>query len=102
MVHDAANSDKHSVMEGWSMEATFPTAAEIENLAALIAPGTEIYLSTLPHVSLDQHIDTARMVRANGLEPVIHVAKRYFTTRTELAGYLARANREASVDHMLE
>ena len=45
-------------MDSWAMEATIPNPAEIKNLAAMIAPGAEICLSTLFHVSLDQQIDT--------------------------------------------
>jgi methylenetetrahydrofolate reductase (NADPH) len=90
-----------SIMNGWSLEATLPKPDEIETLARRLAPGTEVFLSTLPHVSLDQQIETARSVRANGLEPVLHIAARYFASRTELVGYLARANREARADRVL-
>lgn len=88
-------------MDGWSLEATLPKTGEIENLVTLLAPGTEIYLSTLPHLSLDQQIETAKLVRASGFEPVLHVAVRYFSARTELVGFLARANREVGADRVL-
>jgi methylenetetrahydrofolate reductase (NADPH) len=88
-------------MDGWSIEATLPRPAEIAALADRVRPGTEVFLSTLPHVSLDQQIETARAVRAAGLEPVLHVAARYFASQTELVGYLARASREARVDRIL-
>ncbi len=85
----------------WSIEATLPKPDEIETARSLLHEGTKVFLSTLPHVSLDQQIQTARIVRANGLEPVLHVAARYFETRTALVGYLARANREAAVSSLL-
>lgn len=88
-------------MDGWSIEATLPKKSEVENLAELVPAGTEVFLSTLPHVSLDQQIETAHIVRVNGFEPVLHVAARYFASRTELVGYLARANRETHADNML-
>lgn len=90
-----------ALMSGWSLEATLPRAAEIEALAHRLAPGHEVFLSTLPHVTLDQQIETARRVRAAGLEPVLHIAARYYASRTELVGYLARANREAGADRVL-
>ena len=90
-----------SVIEGWSIESTLPKKSEVEKLAELVPAGTEVYLSTLPHVSLDQQIETAHIVRVNGLEPVLHVAARYFATRTELVGYLARAGRETAAENML-
>jgi len=101
MNQEAANSPRPSIMDDWSIEATLPKTGEVEALAKLVAPGTEVYLSTLPHVSLDQQIETARIVKANGFEPVLHVAARYFATRTELVGYLARAVREAGSQRML-
>ena len=94
-------ADRISVMHGWSIESTLPKKSEVENLAELVPAGTEVYLSTLPHVSLDQQIETAHIVRVNGFEPVLHVAARYFTSRTELVGYLARANREIGSENML-
>lgn len=85
----------------WSLEATLPKPAEIEAAASVLDGGTEVFLSTLPHVSLDQQIETAGIVRSNGLEPVLHIATRYFATRTEMVGYLARANQEADVSRVL-
>lgn len=85
----------------WSLEATLPKPTEIEAVASVLDEGTEVFLSTLPHVSLDQQIETAGIVRSNGLEPVLHIATRYFATRTEMVGYLARANQEADVSRVL-
>lgn len=71
----------------WSIEATLPKPDEIETARSILDEGTKVFLNTLPHVSLeDQQVQTARIVRANGLEPVLHVAARYFATRTELVG----------------
>lgn len=88
-------------MRDWSLEATLPKPDEIERLAGLVGPGKQVYLSTLPHVALDQQLETARIVRSLGLEPVPHVAVRYFAHRSALAGYLARVVREASVSRVL-
>jgi len=51
-------------MGGWSIESTLPKKSEVEKLPELVPAGTEVYLSTLPHVSLDQQIETAHIVRA--------------------------------------
>ena len=92
---------RRSIMSDWSIEATLPRPEEVEILAQLVRPGTEVYLSTLPHVSLDQQIETARIVRASGLEPVPHIAVRYFFNRSELSGYLDRVVGEANVSRCL-
>jgi len=83
------------------MEATLPKEGELDSVANTIPSGTEIFLSTLPHVSLDQQIDTARTVYGKGLNPVLHIAARYYGSKTELAGYLTRASREAQADGFL-
>jgi methylenetetrahydrofolate reductase (NADPH) len=101
MMADSPRGQPPALMSGWSLEATRPRAAEIDALAHRLAPGTEIFLSTLPHVSLDEQIETAQRMRAAGLEPVLHVAARYFASRTELVGYLTRATREAQAGRVL-
>lgn len=88
-------------MSDWSIEATLPKPQEVEKLARLLRPGTEVYLSTLPHVSLDQQAETARVIRAHGLEPVPHLAVRYFSGRSEIAGYLDRIVGDAGVNRCL-
>lgn len=88
-------------MDGWSLEATLPKPEEIEALAGLLAPGAEVYLSTLPHVTLDRQIETARLVRAAGLTPVPHLAARYFASAKEVADFLERVVAEAAVRQLL-
>lgn len=97
----ATTATAQTVMTGWSIEATLPKPAEIEGLASRLDRGAAVFLSTLPHVSLDRQIETARIVADNGLDPVLHIAARYYATRTELVGYLARANREAGAARVL-
>lgn len=88
-------------MKNWSIEATFPKPGEIANITTMVESGTEIYLSTLPHVSLDQQINAAKLVRAAGLEPVLHIAARFFLKSSDLSAYIERAVREANVNRLL-
>ena len=75
--------------------------SEVEKLAELVPAGTKVCLSTLPHLSLDHQIETARIVRVNGFTPVRNVAARYFASQTELVGYLVRAKPEIWSENML-
>lgn len=100
-VTPAPAASKASVMDGWSLEATLPKPEEIEALAGILAPGAEVFLSTLPHVTLDRQIATARLVRAAGLEPVPHIAARYFGSPKEVADFLEQAVAEADVRRLL-
>ncbi len=78
-------------MDGWSIEATLPKPEELEILATLLPAGTEVFLSTLPHVTLARQLDAAGRIRASGLEPAPHIAARYFAGRGELEAFLAQA-----------
>ena len=94
-------SPPRSIMDGWSIEATLPKPEELEVLAALLPAGTEVFLSTLPHVTLERQLDAARRIRASGLEPVPHIAARYFADRGELEAFMARAADAAAIRSVL-
>lgn len=88
-------------MDGWSIEATLPKPAELAALAALLPAGTEVFLSTLPHVTLARQLGAAKRIRASGLEPVPHIAARYFAGRGALEDFLAQAAETAAVRSVL-
>jgi len=88
-------------MDGWSIEATLPKPEELEALAALLPAGTEVFLSTLPHVTLARQLDAAKHIRASGLEPVPHIAARYFADRGALEDFVASAAETAAIRSVL-
>ncbi|MHA1537821.1 MAG: methylenetetrahydrofolate reductase [Alphaproteobacteria bacterium] len=90
-----------SLMAGWSIEATLPKPEELDVLAELLPAGTEVFLSTLPHVTLDRQLDAARRIRDLGLEPVPHIAARYFAGRGALEAFVARAAKIAAIRSVL-
>jgi methylenetetrahydrofolate reductase (NADPH) len=89
-----------ALMEGYSIEATRPTDADIAALAAFKS-GTRIYLSSVPNRPADEAVHAAVSLRAAGLEPVPHVAARNFSSADALDDFLARLNGEARVDNVL-
>lgn len=91
----------HTVMDDWSIEATLPKPEEIDALARIARPGMEVFLSTLPHVTLDNQLDTAERVRAAGLEPVPHIAARYVESRDAARAQIERLVGAADVNHVL-
>lgn len=97
----AAGDHDPAMMTYWSIEATLPKTDEIDALAALVAPGTEVFLSTLPHVTLDKQVAAARQVRAAGLEPVPHIAARYFADEDALRRLLADMEEAAAIRRIL-
>jgi methylenetetrahydrofolate reductase (NADH) len=90
-----------SVMGGWSIEATLPKPEELDVLATLLPAGTQVFLSTLPHVTLARQLEAAGRIRASGLEPVPHIAARYFADRGELEAFVAQAASMAAVRSVL-
>jgi methylenetetrahydrofolate reductase (NADPH) len=89
-----------ALMDGFSIEATRPSVADIAGLAAL-KRGTRVYLSAVPNRPPDETLAAAVQVRAVGLEPVPHVAVRNFGSEQALDDFLARLNGEARVDNVL-
>jgi methylenetetrahydrofolate reductase (NADPH) len=87
-------------MQGFSLEAIRPAAAEIEALAGVLPQGAHVYLSSVPARPQIELIEPARRLRAAGFEPVPHVAARHAPTADALDDLLARL-REAGVRRIL-
>jgi len=94
---DILPSDAANFMRGWSLEATYPTAADIMALRALVPPGTRLYLSALPNQPYERLVASACSVRAAGLEPVPHVAARHYPSRAALDACLDAFAEKAAV-----
>jgi methylenetetrahydrofolate reductase (NADPH) len=86
---------------GFSVEATRPSADDVTALAAIVHPGTHVYISAVAHRPLGEIVDAAANLRKAGLEPVPHLAVRNFTDAHELEVFLARLRDEADVHRLL-
>src|SRR5882762_9718359 len=101
---DAASEAIASIsafMRGASLEATRPTANDVDTLKAAAAPGTPIYLSAVPTRPQVDVVGQVALVRAAGLEPVPHLAVRNFASPDALGRFLDRLNGEAGVRRLL-
>jgi methylenetetrahydrofolate reductase (NADPH) len=101
---DAASESIASItafVRGASLEATRPTADDVDALKAAAAPGTPIYLSAVPTRPQEDVVGQAALVRAAGLEPVPHLAVRNFASPDALGRFLDRLNGEAGVRRLL-
>ena len=88
-------------VQGFSIEATRPSAAEIDALAAILPKGTRVYVSAVPTRSVQEVLDSAIRLRAAGFSPVPHVAARMFATTAALDEFLAQLTSKASVVRLL-
>jgi methylenetetrahydrofolate reductase (NADPH) len=89
-----------ALLQGFSVEATRPTDADIAALHGL-PRGTRIYISAVPGRAAEEITDAAIRLRTAGFEPVPHVAVRNFQSTGTLDEFLARLNGEAHVQRVL-
>ncbi len=66
-----------------------------------LAPGTSVYITSLPGAEHGELVSAAVAVRAAGHRPIPHIAARGFTGRDELDALLGRMADEAGVDDVL-
>ncbi len=90
-----------ALWRGWSLEATLPTARDIDILRDTLAPETRVYLTALPGVPYAKQLVSAARLRAAGFEPVPHLAARAFRSRDRLSDYLKVARQEAGITKAL-
>ncbi len=88
-------------MRDWSLEATYPNAADLDALKAIIRPGTPVYLSAVPTRPIEHLVACAKAVRAAGLQPVPHLAVRNYADHASLSDFLMRVTGEADARRVL-
>jgi len=88
-------------MRDFSVEATRPADADIAALAGVLARGSRVYVSAVPHHPVEESIGAAVRLRAAGFEPVPHIAVRSFPSATALDDLLTRLCGEADVRRAL-
>jgi methylenetetrahydrofolate reductase (NADPH) len=88
-------------MQGYSLEATRPTGADLAALRDATPAGTLVYLSAVPSRPNEDLVETAAAVRAAGFEPVPHLAARAFRDRDALDHLLARLAGAAGIRQVL-
>ncbi len=85
----------------FSLEATRPNAAEIAALAAILPPGTQVYLTAVPGADTRSQIEAAAGLRKAGLEPVAHIAARRSASESQLHELLSGLRGEADMKRLL-
>lgn len=93
--------DVAAFVRGFSIEATRPTAAEVEMLAQILPTGTAVYLSAIPTKPHRNLIEAATMIRTAGFEPVPHLAARSFASVSAFDDVLSALTAEAQVRRVL-
>ncbi|HVB89509.1 MAG TPA: hypothetical protein VND97_04855 [Beijerinckiaceae bacterium] len=84
-----------------SFEITRPSDRDLEEIARVLTPGDEIYLTAVPRRPVEELVAAARAVRGAGLEPVPHIAARHFTALARIDDLLRRLVGEAQVSKIM-
>ena len=85
----------------FSIEATRPSVAEIDALAAIVPAGTPVYLTAVPAVDVRELTATAARLRRAGLEPVAHIAVRRLTSIAQWQETLRALRTESDMRRLL-
>jgi 5,10-methylenetetrahydrofolate reductase len=86
-------STKQQIMDlltGFSIEMTPRESAGIASLADYLPKGTTVDITHITSADLPRVVDAVKAIRAEGFNPVPHLAARSFTGGTQLEAYLQR------------
>lgn len=97
----AGMMDIQALVQGFSVETTPGSAAKVDDFAALLPAGTVVNVTQLPGTALTDTIAVCKRLRAEGMEPVPHIAARSLSGEAELASYLEGLVAEAGVREVL-
>jgi len=84
-----------------SLEVALREAAKLPEAAALLPSGTCVYVPSLPARPLALSLPLLAAIRAQGLDPVPHVAARRVGAHAELETFLKQAVREHGVHRVM-
>ena len=96
-IHPDWDKSRGNMVDGYSLEMTAKELDGLREAAPLIRPGTQVAVTFLPGEEMEQRVEAAKLVRALGFEPIVHLSARRLTSREELDTYLGRITSEAGV-----
>ncbi len=89
------------LLDGFSIEVTPGAAAKVASFAALLPPGTAVYVTHFPGTDTSAALALCGRLSAEGLRPIPHLAARNLGSRAALTDWLARAVEQAGVRSVL-
>ncbi len=93
--------DVVALLDGYSVETTPISDAQIGEFADHLPEGTPVYIGWPPSKSALDVAETARRLAGRGLDPVPHVAARRLSGEAELEDFLERVTLQAGVREVL-
>ncbi len=86
---------------GASLEISPKAVGKLAQVAGVIAPGTRLYIASVPGEAVAAVQDTAIAVRRAGFTPVPHLPARGFRSQDQVRDHLVRLADEAGVTEIL-
>lgn len=88
-------------LRGFTVETTPGTAAKTPDYRAMLMPGTQVAVTFLPGSDFADTVATSLRLRAEGFEPLPHLAARSFPSRAAFEEGVARLVGEAGVAEVI-
>lgn len=104
VVADRAGEFKEQVrglLSGFSLETTPPQAIKLDSFRNHLRTETSVYVTFLPGSDFNESVATAKRLRAEGFNPVPHLAARSLPSKSFLDDAVARLVGEAGVREVL-
>jgi methylenetetrahydrofolate reductase (NADPH) len=89
------------LLRNYSAEVTCGDGKSIRAAGSFMAPGSEVFITSLPSDKVDRCVAVAAELRDAGLVPVPHIVARNIGSRADLEVLLRRLTGEARVDRVL-
>jgi methylenetetrahydrofolate reductase (NADPH) len=90
-----------ALLQGHSIEVMPRTAARVEDFAAILAPGTRVYIAHIDGTPIEDMVATAARLARAGMQVMPHFPARIIADRATLADWIARYRGEAGVTQAL-
>lgn len=96
-----ATPEMEAFLQGYSIEVMPRTAAKVEDFRALLPVGTRVYIAHIEGTPIEDMVDTARRIAAEGYDVMPHFPARIIKDKATLENWIAMYQGEAGVEQAL-
>ncbi|WP_294220157.1 methylenetetrahydrofolate reductase [uncultured Shimia sp.] len=89
--------EMEAFLQGYSIEVMPRTAAKVDDFRTLLPAGTRVYIAHIDGTPIEEMIDTARRIAAQGYEIMPHFPARIIKDKATLENWIAMYQGEADV-----
>ncbi len=89
--------EMEAFLKGYSIEVMPRTAAKVEDFRALLPTGTRVYIAHIEGTPIEDMVDTARRIAAEGYDVMPHFPARIIKDKATLENWIAMYQGEADV-----